>query len=111
MVRKMFVVGISLAAILASPAARAVSAFELRSTTVDLPDGDRTFPPGPGADAVNNNCLACHSAGMVLNQPTLPKSTWVAEVNKMITNYKAPVAAKDVDAIVNYLANLRSGKP
>jgi hypothetical protein len=22
------------------------------------------------ADAINNNCLACHSADMVLNQPT-----------------------------------------
>ena len=105
-----FAFGILLALPLASPAGSAALAFELKSTTVDLPDGDRTFPPGPGADLLNSNCLACHSAGMVLNQPALPRTAWAAEVNKMITTYRAPVAAKDVDAIVNYLAALRSSK-
>jgi hypothetical protein len=70
---------------------------------LDLPDSDRTFPEGPGADAINNNCLACHSAGMVLNQPALSKDAWTAEVNKMITVYKVPVAPEDVGSIVDYL--------
>jgi hypothetical protein len=47
--------------------ARAVTPFELKSVKIDLPDSDRMFPDGPGSDAINNNCLACHSAGMVLN--------------------------------------------
>jgi hypothetical protein len=78
----------------------------IKSTTVDLPTGDSLFP-GPDADAVNNNCLACHSAEMVLNQPALPRATWDAEVHKMINTYKAPVDAKDVGAIVDYLVRTK----
>ena len=78
----------------------------IKSTTVDLPAGDSLFP-GAGADAINNNCLACHSADMVLNQPALPKATWEAEVHKMINAYKAPVDEKDVGAIVDYLVRTK----
>jgi len=78
----------------------------IKSTTVDLPAGDALFP-GPGADAINNNCLACHSADMVLNQPAFPRATWDAEVHKMINTYKAPVDAKDVGAIVDYLVRTK----
>lgn len=78
----------------------------IKSTTVDLPAGDSLFP-GVGADAINNNCLACHSADMVLNQPALPKATWEAEVHKMINAYKAPVDEKDVGAIVDYLVRTK----
>jgi len=84
--------------------------IELKSTKVDLPESDRMFPDGQGSDAINNNCLACHSAGMVLNQPALSKQAWTAEVNKMINNYKAPVAPEDVGAIVEYLANVKGAK-
>ena len=87
--------------------ARAVTPFELTSVRIDLPDSDRMFPDGPGSDAINNNCLACHSAGMVLNQPALSKQAWAAEVNKMINNYKAPIAPEDVAAIVDYLTALK----
>ncbi len=90
--------------------ARAVTPFELKSVKIDLPDSDRMFPDGPGSDAINNNCLACHSAGMVLNQPALSKQAWAAEVNKMINNYKAPVAPEDVGPIVEYLAGLKDAK-
>jgi mono/diheme cytochrome c family protein len=58
--------------------------FELKSVTVNLPDSDRKFPSGTGSDAANNNCLACHSSDMVLNQPALPKAAWEAEVKKMM---------------------------
>ena len=68
------------------------------------------FPDGPGSDAINNNCLACHSAGMVLNQPALSKQEWAAEVSKMINSYKAPVAAEDVGPIVEYLTGLKGSK-
>src|SRR5260370_25326170 len=74
----------------------------LQSVKVDLPQSDRMFT-GQGADAINNNCLACHSADMVLNQPALTKAAWEAEVNKMIQIYKAPVAAADAAAVVDYL--------
>ena len=84
--------------------------FEMKSVSVDLPNGDRMFPAGPGSDAINNNCLACHSAGMVLNQPVLSKVAWAAEVNKMITIYKAPVDPGDVNAIVDYLNRTKGTK-
>jgi hypothetical protein len=47
---------------------------------------------------------------MVLDQPALSRETWAAEVNKMITAYKAPVAPGDVPAIIDYLTRLPSGK-
>ena len=84
--------------------------FELKSLKIDLPDSDRMFPDGPGSDAINNNCLACHSADMVLNQPSLSKQAWTSEVNKMVNNYKAPVAPEDVGPIVEYLAVLKGAK-
>ena len=88
---------------------RAAPPIELKPVKVELPDSDRMFP-GPGADAINNNCLACHSAGMVLNQPELSKQAWAAEVSKMINAYKAPVAPEDVGAIVDYLARVKGAK-
>jgi cytochrome c553 len=81
--------------------------LSLKSVSVDVPSGESMFPNGPGADAINNNCLACHSADMVLNQPTLPRAQWEAVVNKMRTAYKAPIDPKDVDAILGYLVNIR----
>jgi hypothetical protein len=44
---------------------------------------------------------------MVLNQPLLPRSTWEAEVHKMINVYKAPVDDSDVAKIVDYLAKTK----
>jgi cytochrome c5 len=87
--------------------AHAATPSELKPVKIDLPDSDKMFPDGPGADAINNNCLACHSADMVLNQPALSKQAWATEVNKMINNYKAPIAPEDVGAIVNYLTALK----
>jgi cytochrome c5 len=84
--------------------------IELKSTKVDLPESDRMFPDGQGSDAINNNCLACHSAGMVLNQPVMSKEAWTSEVKKMINNYKAPIAPEDVGTIIEYLVNLKGAK-
>jgi hypothetical protein len=90
-----------------APSAATGGGVTLHSVGIDLPDSGRMFP-GPGSDAINNNCLACHSAGMVLNQPVLSKSAWQAEVTKMIQFYKAPVSEGDVAAIVDYLARMKA---
>jgi cytochrome c5 len=92
--------------VLAPFTGRAATPLQLKSVNVDLPQSDRMFS-GQGADAVNNNCLACHSVGMVLNQPALAKAAWQAEVSKMIQTYKAPIAATDVTAIVDYLTRTK----
>ena len=80
---------------------------KLRSITVTLPTSDLMFPGGAAADAINNNCIACHSAGMVLTQPALSRADWQAEVNKMRTIYKAPIEEADVAPIVDYLAKTK----
>jgi hypothetical protein len=95
---------------LASVGAHAADKLVLKSVNIDLPFGDRMFPAGPGSDAANNNCLACHSAGMVLNQAAMSKAQWRAEVEKMRTAYKAPIDPKDVGAIVDYLVALGRAK-
>ncbi|MFC3677329.1 c-type cytochrome [Ferrovibrio xuzhouensis] len=110
MLRPVFCCCLALAGFALVPLARAGAPSDLASVTVDLPDSDRTFPDGPGAAAINDNCLACHSAGMVLNQPAMPRAAWAAEVGKMINAYKAPVAQEDVDAIVDYLTHTKGSK-
>lgn len=109
MSRKLLPLAFLMATVLAPMPGRAESPLTLKSVKVDLPDPGRMFP-GPGSDAINNNCLSCHSAGMVLNQPALPKATWQAVVNKMINIYKAPVAEADAAAIVDYLTRTKGAK-
>jgi hypothetical protein len=93
------------AAAAAAPSTATGGGVTLHSVDTNFPDSDRLFP-GAGADAINNNCLACHSAGMVLTQPRLSRADWQAEVEKMRNFYKAPVDATDVPAIVDYLVSL-----
>jgi len=110
MSRMKFMLALLSAAVAAMPlAVIAQSQLTLKSVSIDLPDRGIMFS-GPGSDIVNNNCLACHSAGMVLNQPALPAAAWQAEVEKMIHLYKAPVDEKDVPAIVAYLAHINGTK-
>jgi cytochrome c553 len=80
----------------------------LSSVNVKLPAGENLFPGGRRADAINNDCLLCHSAGMVLDQAKLSRAQWRDEIEKMRTAYKAPFAAEDIPAILDYLADLNS---
>ena len=102
-------IALALVLVLASASSplQAESPLILKSVSVDLPASGRMFPAGPGADAINGNCLACHSADMVLNQPAMSRKQWAAEVGKMRNAYKAPVVADQVDAIVAYLARIK----
>ena len=104
------VVGAVLAPLSGHAQMAAQAPFSFKSVSLDLPTGDRMFPGDAKAEAINNNCLACHSAGMVLNQPALAEGSWQAEVQKMIKVYKAPVAAEDVPAIVAYLVSTKGLK-
>jgi cytochrome c553 len=99
--------GTSFAALLTPVIAQVQPAPTITSTSVELPQGDALFPGGSSADAINNNCLACHSADMVLNQPALSRSAWDSEVHKMIKAYKAPIDEGDVPAIVDYLVSTK----
>jgi hypothetical protein len=86
---------------------QAATITTLKSLKLDVPTSDTMFPAGPGSDAINNNCLACHSADHVLNQPSLSREAWQEVVNKMITAYKAPVSPDDAKAIVDYLVHTK----
>jgi hypothetical protein len=84
--------------------------FVLKSVSVDLPTSTIAFPGGTKAEAINANCLACHSAGMVLTQHSLSQATWAGVVDKMIHAYKAPIAEKDVASILEYLQETKGAK-
>jgi cytochrome c553 len=70
---------------------------------VDLPFGEAAFPDGPSVDAVNTNCIACHSVDHVLNQPSLSREGWEEVVRKMVRAYKAPISPEVQKQIVDYL--------
>jgi len=110
MSRTMLPIALVASIALAPLCVRAEGKLSLKTVSVDLPADERMFANEPGSDAVNNNCLACHSADMVLNQPALSKAQWKAEVDKMRTAYKAPIDPKDVDPIVDYLVSIRGTK-
>jgi cytochrome c5 len=95
---------------LMSPAVQAKPPITLKSVAVTLPTSESALPQGPGVTVVHNNCLTCHSPGMILNQPAMAKAAWQAEVAKMRNVYKAPVAEKDVPAIVDYLTAVKGPK-
>ena len=110
MTRKILPIALSLGAVLALPSAQANTRIVLKSVEVTFPQSDRGLPEAPGRDVVQNNCFTCHSAGMILTQPTLPRATWEAEVAKMRNVYKARIDDKDVPAIVDYLTAVKGPK-
>ena len=79
--------------------------------SIELPGEFVAFPElagGPSNEAVNSNCLSCHSAEMVMHQPRLSAVEWQAEVSKMRSTYKAPVAESDDAAIVAWLTEMQA---
>ena len=82
-------------------------AQEVRWTkvSVDLPSSQILFPPGPGAQIANGQCLICHSADYAATQPhNLPRKTWEAEVTKMKKTYGAPIADDEIATLTDYFA-------
>ncbi len=73
--------------------------------TYTLPEETASFKPGPGVEAAQNNCKACHSADYVnVQPPNKGKAFWEGEVQKMIKVYHAPISEADVPTIAEYLA-------
>lgn len=88
---------LALALIAAAPPTRRLS--------VALPDAEGLLPEryGVSAEAANNNCLACHSAAMITNQPRLTRMQWSETVAKMRGVYGAPIDPADDKAIIDWL--------
>ncbi len=75
------------------------------AVAVELPDDDGLLPEryGVSADAVNGNCLACHSAMMITAQPRLSRVQWGETIAKMRSVYGAPIDPADDKAILDWL--------
>lgn len=58
---------------------------------------------GKGFDAVQANCLTCHSFGYITNQDIQSKEFWHGKVIKMIEHFKAPMTDKDIVIVTDYL--------
>jgi mono/diheme cytochrome c family protein len=110
MLRPLLPAPVILGAILLSGASLAGPVTALKSPKANIPASDLMFREGPGSEQINNNCLTCHSADHVLNQPSLSKAAWEEVVTKMIRAYKAPVNPDDAAKIIEYLARTK-GKP
>ena len=64
----------------------------------------------PGAEAVQNNCTACHSLDYVqMNSPFLDGKGWTAEVTKMISVFGADIGEADAKVITEYLTKHYGG--
>ena len=71
---------------------------------IKLPYVEFPMKPGKGMYETKGRCNMCHSWGYTINQGLQSKSFWRKKVLKMIYVFKAPIAEKDVDVIVDYLA-------
>lgn len=49
---------------------------------------------GKGFDAIQTNCLMCHSFGYIINQGRQSKKFWHSKVIKMVDHFKAPMDEK-----------------
>lgn len=58
---------------------------------------------GKGFDAIQANCLMCHSFGYIINQGPQSRKHWHEKVVKMVKHFKAPITDEDVEITTNYL--------
>ena len=74
-------------------------------TLPDLPPPE--LPDAPGRAMLLGACSTCHTLRYVLDQPTLTRRQWVAEVDKMRHTYGAPFPDDMSAPIVDYLVAVR----
>lgn len=65
------------------------------------------MPQEKGYQTFNTNCLTCHSASYILNQPNLPEKSWTAIVTKMQKTFGAPVTDSAAREIIQYLVKIK----
>jgi len=73
---------------------------------IELPPGDEVLPDRRNAEAVDRNCLSCHSTETILNQPALSRDVWKAEIDKMRTTFGARIDPDADDDILAYLTTI-----
>lgn len=70
---------------------------------VEVPYISYEIKMGKGFDAVQANCLMCHSFGYIINQGPQSRKFWRHKVDKMIVHFKAPIAEEDAKTVTDYL--------
>ena len=103
------IVGLVLAfALVATAASQLPAQTNLpKKLTVALPGSNVNFQSGPNLGIVQANCLVCHNADYIYNQPNLTRAQWTGEVNKMRAVYKATISDENIPLIVDYLMTQR----
>jgi len=87
------------------------SLFAQVKSDIEVPYIPYEIKMGKGFDAVQANCLMCHSFGYVLNQGQQSKAFWKEKIDKMIYAFKAPITTADQKIILDYLyENYGNGK-
>lgn len=89
---------------LAALLALAVLPVAAEIVRIKLPPETATFKPGPGSEIANGQCLTCHSVDYVATQPPLPRTFWVATIQKMQQSYGAPLPNEEMGPLAEYLA-------
>ena len=79
----------------------------IATTVPDLKQVSITLPTAPGSQTFNANCVICHSASLVANQPDFPEKTWTAIVTKMQKTFGAPVSDSAAKIIIQYLVTVK----
>ncbi|OOY14420.1 hypothetical protein [Thioclava sp. DLFJ4-1] len=77
------------------------------SKTIELPHLQPILPPGPGLEAVEVNCVVCHSPRLITDQPDFSREQWAEIVHKMVGTFGAHVTADDQDLIIDYLTFIK----
>ncbi|MEO1937667.1 MAG: sulfite:cytochrome C oxidoreductase subunit B [Sulfurimonas sp.] len=70
---------------------------------IEVPYISYEIKMGKGFDAVQANCLMCHSFGYIINQGAQSKEFWRKKVDKMIVHFKAPIPEEDAKIVTEYL--------
>ena len=79
------------------------SVFAQVEEAVEVPYISYEIKMGKGFDAVQANCLMCHSFGYIINQGPQSRDFWKKKTLKMITHFKAPIMKEDVEIVTDYL--------
>ncbi len=88
---------IMIAALLATPL------FAQVKEKVEVPYVAFPIKMGKGFDAIQTNCLMCHSFGYITNQGRQSKAFWHGKVMKMVDHFKAPMDEKAIKETTDYL--------
>ncbi len=88
------------------PPPPAIASYDPRDPTPREP----ALPVGPHQDEFTYNCIACHSARLVMTQPSFSEKQWAAVVNKMTKMYGAQMTPELEAQIVKYLVATKGVK-